>query len=152
MSLPELQDLLDQWLIIWQARPHDGLRDPLHPGRGFNPNEKYAALTETAGDVPLALSPRDDIELLPATWRAANAYGIKISRRVYDGKELNLLRMQHSGVTARKGLDEVHHTLTTSRGSGSASTATADGSPCSGPSCTGSRPRSGNWPETMLAS
>jgi hypothetical protein len=108
-SLPELQDLLDQWLIIWQARPHDGLRDPLHPGRAFSPNEKYAALTETAGYVPLALSPGDYIELLPATWRAVNAYGIKISRRVYDGKELNPLRMQHSGVTARKGLHEVHH-------------------------------------------
>jgi hypothetical protein len=108
-SLPELQDLLDQWLIIWQSRPHDGLRDPLHPGRAFSPNEKYAALTETAGYVPLALSPEDYIELLPATWRAVNAYGIKISRRVYDGKELNPLRMQHSGVTARKGLHEVHY-------------------------------------------
>ena len=107
-SLPELQDLLDQWLVIWQARPHDGLRDPLHPGRAFSPNEKYAALTETAGYVPLALSPDDYIELLPAAWRAVNAYGIRISRRVYDGKELNPLRMQHSGVTARKGLWEVH--------------------------------------------
>ncbi len=58
--------------------------------------------------MPLALSPDDYIELLPATWRAVNAYGIKISRRVYDGKELNPLRMQHSGVTARKGLHEVH--------------------------------------------
>ena len=108
-SLHELQDLLDQWLIVWQNRPHDGLRDPLHPGRPFSPNEKYAALTETAGYVPLALSPDDYIELLPATWRAVNAYGIKISRRIYDGKELNPLRMQHSGVTARKGLHEVHY-------------------------------------------
>ena len=58
--------------------------------------------------MPLALSPDDYIELLPAAWRAVNAYGIKISRRVYDGKELNPLRMQHSGVTARKGLWEVH--------------------------------------------
>jgi hypothetical protein len=107
-SLHELQDLLDQWLITWQNRPHDGLRDPLHPGRAFSPNEKYAALTETAGYVPLALSPDDYIELLPAAWRAVNAYGIKISRRVYDGKELNPLRMQHSGVTSRKGLWEVH--------------------------------------------
>jgi hypothetical protein len=109
-SMPELQDLLDQWLIAeWQNRPHDGLRDPLHPGRAFTPNEKYAALTETAGYVPLALSPGDHVELLPATWRAVNAYGIKISRRIYDGKELNPLRMQHSGVTARKGLWEVHY-------------------------------------------
>ena len=59
--------------------------------------------------MPLALSPDDYIELLPATWRAVNAYGIKISRRVYDGKELNPLRMQHSGVTARNGLHEVHY-------------------------------------------
>lgn len=59
--------------------------------------------------MPLALSPDDYIELLPAAWRAVNAYGIKISRRVYDGKELNPLRMQHSGVTARKGLHEVHY-------------------------------------------
>ena len=109
-SLPELQDLLDQWLIAeWQNRPHDGLRDPLHPGRAFTPNEKYAVLTETAGYVPLALSPDDHVELLPATWRAVNAYGIKISRRVYDGAELNPLRMQHSSVTARKGLWEVHY-------------------------------------------
>jgi hypothetical protein len=108
-SLPELQDLLDQWLIIWQTRPHDGLRDPLHPGRAFSPNEKYAALTETAGYVPLALSPDDYIELLPAAWRAVNAYGIKISRRIYDGRELNPLRMQHSGVISRKGLHEVHY-------------------------------------------
>jgi putative transposase len=108
-SLPELQDLLDQWIIAeWQNRPHDGLRDPLHPGRAFTPNEKYAALTETAGYVPLALSPDDHIELLPATWRAVNAYGIKISRRIYDGAELNPLRMQHSGVASRKGLWEVH--------------------------------------------
>jgi hypothetical protein len=109
-SLPELQDLLDQWIIAeWQNRPHDGLRDPLHPGRAFTPNEKYAALTETAGYVPLALSPDDHVELLPATWRAVNAYGVKISRRIYDGAELNPLRMQHSGITSRKGLWEVHY-------------------------------------------
>jgi hypothetical protein len=109
-SMPELQDLLDQWIIAcWQNRPHDGLRDPLHPGRAFTPNEKYAVLTETAGYVPLALSPEDHVELLPATWRAVNAYGIKISRRIYDGAELNPLRMQHSGVTARKGLWEIHY-------------------------------------------
>jgi len=109
-SLPELQDLLDQWIIAyWQNRPHDGLRDPLSPGRPFTPNEKYAALTETAGYVPMALSPDDHVELLPATWRTVNAYGIKISRRVYDGPELNPIRMQHSGVPGRKGLWEIHH-------------------------------------------
>jgi hypothetical protein len=109
-SLLELQDLLDEWIIAgWQNRPHDSLRDPAAPGRAFTPNEKYAALVEIAGYVPLALSAEDHVELLPATWRAVNAYGIKINRRVYDGAELNPLRMQHSGVTARRGLWEIHY-------------------------------------------
>ena len=109
--MPELQDLLDEWLIaVWQNRPHDGLRDPLHPGRAFTPNEKYAALIETAGYVPVAaVGPRTTSSCCPPTWRAVNAYGIKISRRTYDGEELNPLRLQHSGVKRRKGLWEVHY-------------------------------------------
>lgn len=109
-SLPELQDLLDEWVVaVWQNRPHDGLRDPVAPGRAFTPNEKYAALIEAAGYVPVALSAGDYIELLPATWRAVNAYGIKISHRVYDGEQLNPLRQQPSGVKANKDLWEVHY-------------------------------------------
>jgi len=108
-SLMQIQDLLDEWLIaFWQNREHDGLRDPLHPQRAFSPNQKYAALIETAGYVPVPLSAGDYIELLPAVWRAVNAYGIKISHRTYDAAELNPIRQQKSGVTARKGLWEVH--------------------------------------------
>jgi hypothetical protein len=109
-SLMQMQDLLDEWLIsVWQNREHDGLRDPLHPQRAFSPNQKYAALIETAGYVPVPLSAGDYIELLPAVWRAVNAYGIKISHRTYDAGELNPIRQQKSGVTARKGQWEVHH-------------------------------------------
>src|ERR1039458_9432900 len=109
-SLMEMQDLLDEWLIsVWQNRAHEGLRDPLHPQRTFSPNQKYAALVETAGYVPVPLSGEDHIELLPAVWRAVNAYGIKISHRTYDAAELNPVRQQKSGVTARKGLWEVRH-------------------------------------------
>jgi hypothetical protein len=109
-SLAELQELLDEWLIAyWSNRPHDGLRDPQHPGRAFSPNERYAALVEAAGYVPLALSAEDHIELLPATWRAVNAYGIKLSRRTYDSDELNPLRHQPSGVAHKRDLWEVHH-------------------------------------------
>ncbi len=107
-SLPQLQELLEEWLVAtWQNREHDGLRDPLQPGRSFTPNEKYAALIEACGYVPVALSAEDYIELLPATWRAVNDYGIKIKRRTYDGP--GLIRRQHSGVAAKKGLWEVHH-------------------------------------------
>ena len=69
----------------------------------------YAALVETAGYVPVPLAADDYIELLPAVWRAVNAYGVKIRHRTYDCKALNPCRRQHSGVNARKGLWEVHY-------------------------------------------
>jgi hypothetical protein len=107
-SLRELRELLDEWIISWQNRPHDGLRDPLHPGRAFTPNEKYAAMAEAAGYVPVALTADDYVELLPARWNAVNAYGIKVSRRTCDGEELSPFRQQPSGVKAHKDLWEVH--------------------------------------------
>jgi len=108
-SLGELQELLDEWIIAaWQNRPHDGLRDPIHPGRAFTPNEKYAAMVEAAGYVPVALSADDYVELLPARWHAVNAYGIRVSRRTYDGPELNPFRQQPSGVREHKNRWEVH--------------------------------------------
>jgi Mu transposase, C-terminal len=64
---------------------------------------------ETAGYAPVPLAADDYIELLPAVWRAINAYGVKIRRRTYDCKALNPYRRQHSGVNARKGLWEVHY-------------------------------------------
>jgi putative transposase len=30
-TIDELQDLLDEWLIHWQHRPHESLRDPYQP-------------------------------------------------------------------------------------------------------------------------
>ena len=109
-SMLELQELLDEWLIaFWQNRPHDGLRDPTQPARAFSPNQMYAALVESAGYVPVALKADDYIELLPARWRAINAYGIKVDRRTYDSDGLNPLRQQRSGVSGHKGLWEVHH-------------------------------------------
>jgi hypothetical protein len=66
-------------------------------------------LVETAGYVPVALSAGDYIELLPAAWRAINAYGVKINYRTYDDAALNPLRLQRSGVTDRKDLWEIHY-------------------------------------------
>lgn len=107
-SLAELQAMLDEWVVaFWQNRPHDGLRDPLHPGRAFTPNEKYAAMVEAAGYVPVALTAEDYIELLPGRWNAVNAYGIKVNRRTYDGPELNPFRGQPSGDRAHKDKWEI---------------------------------------------
>ena len=109
-TLPELQELLDEWLLAgWQTRPHDALRDPLAPRRMLSPNEKYAALVAAAGYLPLTLTGEDYLELLPVEWRQINAYGIRIGYRTYDCTELGAYRLQHSGVTARRGLWEVHY-------------------------------------------
>ncbi|WP_037970074.1 Mu transposase C-terminal domain-containing protein [Streptomyces sp. PVA_94-07] len=108
-ALPELQELLDEWIVAhWQNRPHEGLRDPDHPGRLFTPNQKYAALVEACGYVPVALSGQDYVELLPAAWRAVNSYGIRINNRTYDAPELGPMRRRDSGVAAKRGLWEVH--------------------------------------------
>ncbi|MEV5880011.1 integrase [Streptomyces sp. NPDC052101] len=109
-SLPQLQELLEEWITArWQNRPHDGLRDPLAPGRTFSPNEKYAALVETAGYLPLALSAEDYLRLLPTRWQAVNSYGIKIKHRIYDCDELDGLRREKSGLADRKDRWEVRH-------------------------------------------
>ena len=109
-SMAELQALLDEWIVtVWQNRPHDGLRDPLAPGRALTPNERYAALIDVAGYVPVPLSPDDYIELLPAAWRVINSYGVKIGLRTYDSGELNPYRRQHSGIEAQNGRWEARY-------------------------------------------
>ncbi|MGO4584263.1 Mu transposase C-terminal domain-containing protein [Arthrobacter sp. 2RAF6] len=109
-SVPELQDLLDEWIITgWQNRPHEGLRDPFTPDRVLTPNEKYAALLAITGYVPVPLSGTDYIELLPAQTRVINSYGIKIRHRIYDAKELNPYRGQASGIKALNQLWEIHY-------------------------------------------
>ncbi|MFE7272515.1 Mu transposase C-terminal domain-containing protein [Streptomyces sp. NPDC057623] len=109
-SLPQLQELLEEWITArWQNRPHDGLRDPLAPGRAFSPNEKYAALVETAGYLPLALSGEDYLKLLPTRWQAVNSYGIKIKHRIYNCDELDGLRREKSGLVDHKDRWEVRH-------------------------------------------
>ncbi|NNH75832.1 DDE-type integrase/transposase/recombinase [Nocardia uniformis] len=109
-SMLELQELLDEWIVaVWQNRPHEGLRDPVTPDAALTPNEMYSVMVELTGYVPVPLSPGDYIELLPATWRTINSYGIKINNRTYDAMALNPFRRQHSGVEHRKGQWEVHY-------------------------------------------
>ncbi|ACU35967.1 Mu transposase C-terminal domain-containing protein [Actinosynnema mirum] len=109
-SAVELQELLDEWLVVlWQNSPQDGLRHPVTPGKALTPNEMYAALVENAGYVPVPLAEDDYVELLPATWRAINSYGVKIRHRTYDSAALDLHRRRRSGVDGRKGWWEVRH-------------------------------------------
>lgn len=109
-TVPELQDLLDEWIVAgWQHRPHDGLRDPMQPRRVLSPNDMYASLVAAAGYLPVTLSGEDYLELLPVAWRAVNDYGIRIDYRTYDSPDLGPYRRQHSGHSVKRGLWEVHH-------------------------------------------
>jgi len=109
-TVPDLQDLLDEWLLCGlQSRPHDALRDPYFPRKALSPNDKYAALVAAAGYLPVTLTGEDYLELLPVAWRAVNDYGIRIDYRTYDDPGLGPYRRQHSGVTARRGLWAVHY-------------------------------------------
>jgi transposase InsO family protein len=108
-SPAQLQDLVDQWVILgWQSRPHAGLKSP-DTGRALSPNEMYAQLVAAAGYVPLMLTGEDYVALLPACWRVVNDYGVRIGGRTYDAKALAPMRRQHSGVTAKRGLWQVHY-------------------------------------------
>jgi transposase InsO family protein len=109
-TVPELQDLLDEWLVAgWQHRPHDALRDPHQSRRMLSPNDMYASLVAAAGYLPVTLSGEDYLELLPVAWRAINDYGIRIDYRTYDSPDLGPYRRQHSGINAKRGLWEVHY-------------------------------------------
>ncbi len=108
-TLPQLQDLLDEWIVCWQNRPHEGLRSPHLPGRELTPNEAYAVQVARAGYLPVPLAGGDYIELLPACWRAINDYGIVIGHRTYDCPELGPYRRKASPVAAMRGRWEVHY-------------------------------------------
>ncbi|WP_343243912.1 transposase [Streptomyces sp. SID13726] len=108
-SIHQLQELLQQWIVIWQNRPHDGLRDPLMPGKTLSPNEKYAALVAAAGHVPVALSAEEYIELLPKHRRTINSSGVRSNHRTYDSAELNPFRRQRSGAGDNGQSWDVHY-------------------------------------------
>ncbi|WP_406291364.1 hypothetical protein [Embleya sp. NBC_00896] len=108
-SVAQLQDLLDEWLVHWHQRPHEGLRHPVMPRVALTPNRMWAALVAACGYVPVPLTGGDYLELLPVRWQAVTERGIRIDHRTYDHEVLGPLRGQSSGIATRGGKWEVHH-------------------------------------------
>jgi transposase InsO family protein len=108
-SVPQLQDLLDEWLVHYHHRPHEGLRHPLMPKKALTPNQMWAALIAVAGHVPVPLTGRDYLELLPVRWHAITASGIRIHHRTYDADILAPHRGRPSPVAGRSGKWEIHY-------------------------------------------
>ncbi|MFE2285598.1 Mu transposase C-terminal domain-containing protein [Streptomyces sp. NPDC059443] len=75
----------------------------------LSPNEMWAALIEACGYLPVPLTGRDYVELLPTRWQQITDRGIRIDHRTYDAGVLNPHRGHSSGVQARGGKWEVHH-------------------------------------------
>ncbi|WP_197287614.1 transposase [Streptomyces apocyni] len=106
-TLQEMQELLDEFLVHWHHRPHEGLRHPLMPKKALTPNQMWAALLPVAGYVPVVLSSQDYVELLPVRWQPVTGAGIRFDYRTYDDK---CLHEDHGPGTRSKGrLREVHH-------------------------------------------
>ncbi|MFI9810216.1 Mu transposase C-terminal domain-containing protein [Streptomyces sp. NPDC052301] len=108
-SVAQLQDLLDEWLVHYHHRPHEGLRHPLMPRKALTPNQMWAALVAVAGYVPVPLTRNDYLELLPVRWQAVTASGIRIHHRTYDHDLLAPYRGQSSPVAGRDGKWEIHY-------------------------------------------
>ncbi|WP_374109123.1 Mu transposase C-terminal domain-containing protein [Streptomyces sp. CC228A] len=108
-SVAQMQDLLDEWLVHYHHRPHEGLRHPMMPGKALTPDEMWAALVAVAGHVPVPMTGRDYLELLPVRWQAITPAGINIHHRTYDADLLAPHRGQASPVAGRGGKWEIHY-------------------------------------------
>ncbi|MGW1563374.1 Mu transposase C-terminal domain-containing protein [Streptomyces sp. NPDC002144] len=108
-SIPQLQDLLDEWLVHYHHRPHEGLRHPMMPKKALTPNQMWAALIAVTGYVPVPLTRHDYLELLPVRWQAITARGIRIHHRTYDADLLAPYRGQPSPIAAHGGKWEIHY-------------------------------------------
>ncbi len=93
LALAQLQELLEDWVAIeWQNRTHDGLADPLLPGRHLTPNEMFRAYRRVAPEIHVPFGIDDFIGLLPAKTCTLQDYGINFKRRVYRSRRLPELR------------------------------------------------------------
>ncbi|MBF6050027.1 DDE-type integrase/transposase/recombinase [Streptomyces sp. NRRL B-1677] len=108
-TIPQLQDFLDEWIVCWQNRPHEGLRHPVLAKTALTPNEMWAALISLCGYVSVPLTGADWLELLPVRWQPITERGIRIDYRTYDHEILGPHRGRRSDTEAKDGKWEVHH-------------------------------------------
>lgn len=98
LALAQLQELLEDWVAIeWQNRAHEGLTDPLLPGRCLTPNEMFQAYRRVAPEIHVPFGVDDFIGLLPSKKCTLQDYGINFARRVYKSNRLTELRAAGAG-------------------------------------------------------
>ena len=145
-TLPELQDLLDEWLIAgWQHRPHDALRDPLLPAADAVAERDVRRAGRRGRLSAVTLTGEDYLELLPVEWRAINDYGIRIDYRTYDCAELGPLAAR-STPASPPSAGSGRSTTTPTTCPRCSSAPRTDGSPSRGRTCRWSPRRSPTSP------
>ncbi|MEN0083132.1 MAG: Mu transposase C-terminal domain-containing protein [Leifsonia sp.] len=103
-SLQQVQALLDEWVaVVWQNRPHGGLRDPLLPSVKLSPNQMVEAYRTLVPELEIPFDTETYIRLLPIQWRRVQRYGITIDNRTYDSPELRPLRGRRSSDDRHNG-------------------------------------------------
>lgn len=98
LALSQLQELLEDWIAIeWQNRPHEGLSDPMLPGRALTPNEMFRAYRRIAPEIHVPFGVEEFIGFLPTKACTLQDYGINHARRVYASDRLTELRAAGAG-------------------------------------------------------
>ena len=93
LDLAALTELFDDWILaVWQNRPHSGLRDPYDPSEIFSPNQWFNSHAPFAGEIDLANTTDDFIDLLPSVSRVIGSTGVQHKNRHYDSVELHPYR------------------------------------------------------------
>jgi putative transposase len=93
LDVVTLAERFNEWVArVWQNRPHENLRDPMHPSVKMTPNEMYNASFDLAAQLPLPLTAEDFIELLPVHWRVIHPAGVLLNHVFYDSPELQPFR------------------------------------------------------------
>ncbi|MET7305374.1 hypothetical protein [Embleya sp. NPDC005575] len=85
----------------------------------MSPNQAWAALIAMCGYVPLPLTGRDYLELLPVRWHRITERGIRIDHRTYDHEVSDPVRGSPPESVAGRAGGRSTTTPTTAAGSGS---------------------------------
>lgn len=93
LTLDSVRLAFETWVTtVYLNTQHGGLRSPLFPGRGWTPNQMYAALFEVGPGVQLPFRAEDFFALLPTKPRVISSEGIEFNNRTYDSPLLADLR------------------------------------------------------------
>jgi len=93
LDIYAVQELFHDWVLnVWQNKPHGSLKDPLHAGVHFSPNQMAAAAASVVGGIDIPLTRNDFIALLPSARKALTPTGFRESNHFYDAPELHQFR------------------------------------------------------------